>query len=99
MGVPPAVKARGSQTPPTSARSNSSGSIPTPCREQISSGNAVGAVRGDFKGRTTGTGPVLSSARKFRRAELVAGVKWLRELDAQRRPGGSHVGFKLALMG
>lgn len=66
--------------------------------EQISGDSGAGAVLGDFKGRSTGIGPVLSYVRKVGRADLIAEVKWLPELDVEKRLEGDYVWFKLAVM-
>jgi len=69
--------------------------------QQISSDSGSGAALGDFEGRTVGVGPVLSYAAKIGRntkADLAAEVKWLPELDAEKRLKGDTVWFKLALL-
>jgi hypothetical protein len=66
--------------------------------QQISGDSGSGARLGDFEGRTMGVGPVLSYARKIGKSDLVAEVKWLPELDVNKRLEGDFVWFKLALL-
>ncbi|MFN0067776.1 MAG: transporter, partial [Limisphaerales bacterium] len=65
---------------------------------QITGDSGAGAKLGDFKGHTAGVGPVLSYARKMGRADLVAELKWLPELDTDKRLEGDYVWFKLVLL-
>ncbi|HMO66130.1 MAG TPA: transporter, partial [Verrucomicrobiota bacterium] len=65
---------------------------------QITGDSGDGARLGDFEGHTAGVGPVLSYARKLRHAQLVAEVKWLPELDVDKRLEGDYVWFKLVLL-
>jgi hypothetical protein len=48
-------------------------------------------------GRTVGIGPVVSYA-KIRGTDLVAEVKWLPELEVNKRLKGDYVWFKLAVL-
>lgn len=66
--------------------------------QQVSGDSGSGAVLGGFEGRTIGVGPVLSYARKVGKADLVAELKWLPELDVERRLEGDTIWFKLALL-
>jgi hypothetical protein len=67
--------------------------------KQISGDSGSGARLGGFEGRTVGVGPVLSYATKIRnKTDLVAEVKWLPELDVERRLKGDYIWFKLALV-
>jgi hypothetical protein len=69
--------------------------------QQITGDSGSGATFGDFEGRTMGVGPVLSYATKIGRnktTDLVAEIKWLPELDGERRLKGDIVWFKLALV-
>ena len=53
-----------------------------------------GAKLGDFEGRTTGVGPVLSYATKIgrdKKTDLVVEVKWLSELEVRSRLNGDIV--------
>lgn len=69
--------------------------------QQISGDSGSGARLGDFEGMTVGVGPVLSYAAKIGRdktTDLVAEVKWLPELDVNKRLKGDMIWFKLALV-
>jgi hypothetical protein len=65
--------------------------------QQISGDSGSGAVLGDFEGRTVGVGPVLSFIKLMGKKALAAEVKWLPELDVDKRLKGDIVWFKLAL--
>lgn len=65
--------------------------------DQITGDSGAGAVLGDFKGRTIGVGPVLSYATKVWKKDLVAEMKWLREVDVNHRLKGDYIWFKLAM--
>jgi len=65
--------------------------------QQISGDSGSGARLGEFKGRTGGVGPVLSYIRKMGKRDLVSELKWLPELDTERRLKGDYVWFKLGL--
>jgi hypothetical protein len=54
-------------------------------------------VLGDFEGRTVGVGPVVSFITKVCGQDLVAEVKWLPELDVEKRLKGDYVWFKLGM--
>lgn len=62
--------------------------------QQVSGDSGSGAVLGDFKGRTVGVGPVLSYVRTMGKTTLLAELKWLPELDTERRLEGDYVWFK-----
>lgn len=66
--------------------------------QQMSGDSGSGAVLGDFKGHTLGIGPVLSYATKIWEKDLVAEVKWLPDLDVEKRLEGDSIWFKLALL-
>jgi hypothetical protein len=67
--------------------------------QQISGDSGSGARLGDFEGRTTGVGSVLSYARKIGgKADLVAEVKWLPEIETKNRLHGDYIWFKVALV-
>jgi len=67
--------------------------------QQITGDSGSGAAFGGFEGRTVGVGPVLSYATKLRgKIDLVAEVKWLPELDTNKRLKGDYVWFKVALV-
>lgn len=66
--------------------------------DQITGDSGAGARLGDFEGRTVGVGPVLSYIRKFESAELAAEIKWLPELDVEKRMKGDYVWFKIGVV-
>jgi len=65
---------------------------------QITGDSGSGARLGDFRGRTLGIGPVLSYATKIWKKDLVAEVKWLPEMDVEKRLKGDIVWFKLGMV-
>ncbi len=69
--------------------------------QQVSGDSGSGARLGGFEGRTVGIGPVISYTTKIGRSkktDLVAELKWLPELDAEKRLKGDTIWFKLALV-
>ncbi len=69
--------------------------------QQVTGDSGSGAVLGDFEGRTVGIGPVISYTRTLgpsKKTSLVAELKWLPELDVEKRLKGDIVWFKLALL-
>ena len=66
--------------------------------QQISGDSGSGATLGDFEGRTAGVGPVISFITKIGHADLAAEVKWLPELDVEKRLKGDTIWFKLGLV-
>ncbi len=66
--------------------------------QQITGDSGPGtAVLGDFEGRTAGVGPVVSFITKVGGKDLVAEVKWLPELDVEKRLKGDFIWVKLGL--
>lgn len=65
--------------------------------QQINGDSGSGAVLGDFKGRTSGIGPVLSYVTKVWKKDLVAEIKWLPEIHTKNRLEGDYIWFKLAM--
>ena len=63
--------------------------------DQMTGDTGSGAVLGDFKGRATGFGPVLSWVSKVGGSDMVAEIKWLHETDADRRLEGDYIWGKL----
>jgi hypothetical protein len=66
--------------------------------QQITGDSGSGARLGDFKGHTLGIGPVLSYATKIWKKDLVAEVKWLPEMDVEKRLKGDIIWFKLGMV-
>jgi hypothetical protein len=53
--------------------------------QQITGDSGSGAKLGGLEGRTVGVGPVASFATKIGKSDVVAEVKWLPELDVEKR--------------
>ena len=66
--------------------------------QQISGDSGSGATLGGFEGRTEGIGPVVSYAHKLGKVDFAAEVKWLPELDVQRRMKGDYIWVKIGLV-
>ena len=66
--------------------------------EQLSGDSGSDALLGDFKGRTMGVGPVLSYVRPMGKTQLLAELKWLPELDVDKRMKGDFVWLKLGFL-
>jgi hypothetical protein len=56
--------------------------------EQVTGDSGSGARLGSFEGMAVGVGPVLSYATKICQRDVVAEVKWLPELDTEKRLRG-----------
>lgn len=68
--------------------------------QQITGDSAQGPLGAEFEGfegRSVGVGPVVSFITKVAGKDLVAEVKWLPELDVEKRLKGDYVWFKLGL--
>ena len=66
--------------------------------DQISGDSGSGATFGGFEGRTVGVGPVVSYITKVGKADLAAEVKWLPELNVEKRLQGDIIWFKIGLV-
>ena len=66
--------------------------------QQVTGDSGSGAMLGDFKGRTVGIGPVLSYITKIWKKDLVAEVKWLPEMDVEKRLKGDTIWFKVGML-
>jgi len=67
--------------------------------QQLTGDSGSGARLGDFEGMTYGVGPVVSYVRPLgNKTQLLAEVKWLPELDVEKRLKGDYVWFKLGLL-
>jgi hypothetical protein len=62
--------------------------------EQVSCDSGSGATLGCFKGRTAGLGPVLGYIQPLGRQALVLELKWLAEVDTQKRLKGDFIWLK-----
>jgi hypothetical protein len=65
---------------------------------QISGDSGSGARLGSFEGRTAGVGPVVSFIKKIGSSDLAAELKWLPELNVDKRLKGDTVWFKVGLV-
>jgi hypothetical protein len=66
--------------------------------EQITGDSGSGATLGDFEGHTYGVGPVVSYAHKIGKVDFAGEVKWLPEVDVQKRLKGDYIWVKLGLV-
>ncbi len=66
--------------------------------QQISGDSGSGATLGSFEGRSAGVGPVVSFVTKIGKTDLAAEVKWLPELNVERRLKGDTIWFKLGVV-
>jgi hypothetical protein len=66
--------------------------------DQISGDSGTGAKLGSFEGRTAGVGPVVSFIKKIGNSDLAAELKWLPELNVNKRLKGDTVWFKVGLV-
>jgi hypothetical protein len=66
--------------------------------QQLTGDSGSGALLGDFKGKTIGVGPVISYVRQIGKSQLLAELKWLPELDVNKRMKGDYVWFKLGVL-
>jgi len=65
--------------------------------QQINGDSGSGAVLGDFKGRTSGIGPVISYVTKVWKKDFLAEIKWLPEIHTKNRLEGDYIWFKLGM--
>lgn len=66
--------------------------------QQITGDSGSGATLGDFEGRTAGVGPVASYARKIGTVDFAGEIKWLPELDREKRLKGDYVWVKVGIV-
>jgi len=66
--------------------------------EQITADSGSGATLGSFEGRAYGVGPVVSYAHKVGKVDFAGEVKWLQEVDVQKRLQGDYVWVKLGIV-
>ena len=62
---------------------------------QMTGDSGAGAVLGNFKGRTSGLGPVLGYIQPLGKQAMMFELKWLPELDTQNRLKGDYVWLKM----
>lgn len=66
--------------------------------EQITGDSGSGATLGSFEGHTYGVGPVVSYAHKIGKVDFAGEVKWLQEVDVQKRLKGDYLWVKLGIV-
>ncbi len=66
--------------------------------QQVSGDSGSGATLGGFEGRTAGVGPVLSYAHKIGKLDFAGEVKWLPELEREKRLKGDYVWVKFGIV-
>ena len=66
--------------------------------EQITADSGSGATLGSFEGHTYGVGPVVSYAHKIGKVDFAGEVKWLQEVDVQKRLKGDYLWVKLGIV-
>jgi hypothetical protein len=66
--------------------------------QQLTADSGASALLGGFEGRTVGVGPVLSYIRQIGKTQLLTEVKWLPELDVDKRMKGDYIWFKLGFL-
>lgn len=67
--------------------------------QQISGDSGSGARLGEFEGRTIGVGPVISYVRPIgQKMQFLSEVKWLPELEVEKRMKGDYVWVKVGLL-
>lgn len=62
--------------------------------EQLTGDSGAGATLGDFKGKTSGFGPLIGYIRPMGKQNLVLEAKWLTEQDTKNRVSGDMVWLK-----
>ena len=62
--------------------------------QQISGDSGRGATLGDFKGRTVGIGPAISYILPIDTTALVMEIRWLPELETEKRLDGDYIWAK-----
>ncbi|MGB5427438.1 MAG: transporter [Gammaproteobacteria bacterium] len=65
--------------------------------QQVTGDSGDAANLGDFKGKTTGIGPVVSYTRKLNNSEFLASFKWLHEVSTKNRLQGNTLFLKAML--
>lgn len=63
--------------------------------QQVTADSGSGATFGDFEGHTVGVGPVLSYLLPIGENTFAVEVRWLPELDVERRLKGDYVWLKM----
>lgn len=63
--------------------------------KQISADSGSGATFGDFEAKSVGVGPVLSYSTKYGAHAVTGELKWLHEIETEKRLQGDTIFFKL----
>jgi hypothetical protein len=63
--------------------------------QQITGDSGAGATFGDFQGTTAGVGPAISYIHKIGKVDMLAELKWLHEVEAQKRLEGDFIWLKV----
>ena len=66
--------------------------------QQISGDSGSGATLGSLEGRTAGVGPVVSYAHKIGHMDFAGEVKWLPELEREKRLKGDYIWVKVGIV-
>jgi hypothetical protein len=64
--------------------------------DQVTTDSGSGAVLGDFKGMTSGLGPVLGYIQPLGTQSVALELKWLAELDTKNRLEGDYIWLRAA---
>ena len=64
--------------------------------DQVTADSGSGAALGDFKGMTSGLGPVLGYIRPLGTQSVAFELKWLAELDTKKRLEGDYIWLRMA---
>jgi len=63
---------------------------------QVTGDSGSGATLGEFKGMTTGLGPVIGYVKPLGSNSLALEAKWLTELDTKKRLEGDYLWLRAA---
>lgn len=63
--------------------------------QQITGDSGAGTTFGDFEGSTAGMGPAISYVHKMGKVDMLAELKWLHEVEAQKRLQGDYIWLKV----
>lgn len=62
--------------------------------DQLTGDSGAGATLGDFKGKTSGLGPLIGYIKPMGKQNLVLEAKWLNEMDTKNRVKGDIIWLK-----
>lgn len=66
--------------------------------DQISGDSGSGATLGNFEGHVVGVGPVISYAHKIGKCDFAGEVKWLPEVDVEKRLKGDYIWVRSSVL-